>query len=246
MFSDQARHHENLTVPIQRGTPLVFRHAVSTLINRERHQCGTWTSVHRAICRVARRRVRLSFFRCFKMLVWCLSNRGCQVKNTTEHAGKLRCALLGAARAVALVIRSCSLAHPPWVTLAFLIVAQSSDAEAKSALCRNGQKPSQVVQLLFGRGYGDDAGVTEPDWISFVSRELTPRFPDGLTIINSAGQWRDPGKNTTIREASKVVEIVLPGRNSDALKINAVVEAYKLQFHQQSVGLIVEAACVRF
>ena len=43
-----------------------------------------------------------------------------------------------------------------------------------------------------------------------------------------------------------MVEIVLPSDTYDAPKIDAVIDAYKRQFRQQSVGLVVQTACVRF
>jgi hypothetical protein len=64
--------------------------------------------------------------------------------------------------------------------------------------------------------------------------------------MGSAEQWRNPERGTIIREASKAVEIVLPNGEDHASKIDAVIDAYKLQFRQQSVGLIVAPACVRF
>ena len=53
-------------------------------------------------------------------------------------------------------------------------------------------------------------------------------------------------RGTIVHEAAKVIEIVLPAGEDNRVKIDAIVEAYKLQFQQQSVGLIVAPACVRF
>jgi Protein of unknown function (DUF3574) len=75
---------------------------------------------------------------------------------------------------------------------------------------------------------------------------VSPRFPEGFTIIDAAGQWRDKRRGTIVHEASKIIEIVLPAGEDNRAKIDAIVEAYKLQFQQQSVGLIVAPACVRF
>lgn len=33
--------------------------------------------------------------------------------------------------------------------------------------------------------------VSDEDWRAFLAAEVTPRFPDGLTVIDAAGQWRD-------------------------------------------------------
>jgi hypothetical protein len=49
-----------------------------------------------------------------------------------------------------------------------------------------------------------------------------------------------------IREASKVVLIVLPKTRDAQARIEAVREAYKTRFHQDSVLVITQAACVAF
>jgi Protein of unknown function (DUF3574) len=75
---------------------------------------------------------------------------------------------------------------------------------------------------------------------------LTPRFPGGLTISDASGQWRDPTKGTIMREPAKRVEIVLPGNADDQARLDAVVSAYKHEFDQHSVVVIVQTACVSF
>jgi hypothetical protein len=40
--------------------------------------------------------------------------------------------------------------------------------------------------------------------------------------------------------------IVLPGHDDDAPRLQAVIDAYKARFKQQSVGLIIREACVAF
>lgn len=112
--------------------------------------------------------------------------------------------------------------------------------------CSGAQHPRQVAELLFGRDIGRRIGVSETAWSHFVAQELTPRFPDGLTITDATGQWRDAASGGIVREPTKKVEIVLPGRGDDQARLDAVVKAYKRQFHQHSVGIIVRPACVAF
>jgi len=99
---------------------------------------------------------------------------------------------------------------------------------------------------MFGRKIGDRIAVSEGEWSRFVDREITPRFPDGLTVFNAAGQWRDKSSNKIIREPSKIVQIVLPGVDGEFNRLNEIAEAYKSRFKQQSVGVIVRPACVSF
>lgn len=99
---------------------------------------------------------------------------------------------------------------------------------------------------MFGRKIGDRIAVSEGEWSRFVDREITPRFPDGLTVFNAAGQWRDKSNNKIVREPSKIVQIVLPGDDGEFARLNEIAEAYKTRFKQQSVGVIVRPACVSF
>jgi hypothetical protein len=131
---------------------------------------------------------------------------------------------------------------------AVLLLAQvlTGGAGAQLVDCLGGQKPSQVAELMFGRKIGDRIAVSEVEWGRFVDREITPRFPAGLTVFNAAGPWQDKSKNRIVHEPSKIVQIVLPGEVDDITRLNAIAEAYKKRFQQQSVGMIVRPACVSF
>lgn len=132
------------------------------------------------------------------------------------------------------------------VALAMLLLASPAQAEADIIPCDGTLQAQQVAQLLFGRNVEDRARVSEADFNGFVAREVSPRFPEGFTVIDAAGQWRDARRGSILHEAAKIIEIVLPSGEDNRRKIEAIVEAYKLQFQQQSVGLIVAPACVRF
>jgi hypothetical protein len=119
-------------------------------------------------------------------------------------------------------------------------------AQTAAPSCHGTQQPKMVVELMFGRHIGRRVGVGEAAWGRFVAREMTPRFPDGLTITDVIGQWRDRDSGRIVREPSKHVEIVLPGKADDDTQLDAIVDAYKRAFHQQSVGVIVRSACVSF
>lgn len=127
-----------------------------------------------------------------------------------------------------------------------VLAAQSSVQAQMPPSCAGNRQPRQLAELLFGRDIGTKLGVSEAAWSRFVSRELTPRFPDGFTVTDAIGQWRDPATGTILREPSKRVEIVLPGRADDETRLDTVAQAYKRDFHQHAVGIIVRPACVSF
>jgi hypothetical protein len=126
------------------------------------------------------------------------------------------------------------------------VAIAGAKAQAPALLCHGTQQPKEVAELLFGRDIGSKVGVSKTAWARFVAREMTPRFPDGLTITDATGQWRDRNGGAIVREPSKRVEIVLPGNDDDEARLGAIAAAYKRRFHQQSVGVIVRPACVAF
>jgi hypothetical protein len=131
-----------------------------------------------------------------------------------------------------------------------LALALAGGADAQLVDCLGGQRPTQVAELMFGRNIGSRIGVSEGDFGRFVDREIMSRFPNGLTVFNAAGQWRDEASNKIAREPSKVVQIVLPGQVDDIARLNEIVETYKRRFkiggHDRAAGLrvvLVPAAC---
>jgi hypothetical protein len=132
------------------------------------------------------------------------------------------------------------------VAILLLALVLAGGAGAQLLDCRGGQHPTQVAELLFGRNIGNRVGVSEAAWARFVDREIVPRFPDGLTVFDASGRWRDRKRHRVVREPSKIVQIVLPGTPEDVARLNEIAEAYKRRFKQQSVGVIVRPACVSF
>ena len=115
----------------------------------------------------------------------------------------------------------------------------------RAPACPAGQESVRTAQLFFGRNVGGKPGVSQADFQKFVDQELTPRFPDGLTVMDGGGQWRG-SENQLIREAAKVVLIVLPKKGDTTQRIEAVRSAYKTRFSQDSVLLVTQASCVSF
>jgi hypothetical protein len=124
--------------------------------------------------------------------------------------------------------------------------ANTAGAQTLALVCHGAQRPGTIAELLFGRDIGGHLGVSEAAWRRFVAREIAPRFPDGLTVASASGQWRDRKSGKIVREPSKLVLIALPGNADDQARLDAVVAAYKREFRQQSVGFIVQSACVSF
>ena len=120
----------------------------------------------------------------------------------------------------------------------FMAIASPAFAQLS---CTAPQKPMLDIELLLGRG-----GASDTRWRRFLAREVTPRFPDGLTVYETTGQWRDPARNIIVRERSRVLRIIVAADALAREKIEAVASAYKKQFAQKSVGIVMRPACVSF
>jgi Protein of unknown function (DUF3574) len=112
------------------------------------------------------------------------------------------------------------------------------------AACRQGAATMARLELMFGTGRPDGAAVGEVEWQAFVDAEVTPRFPDGLTVLTGYGQWRNA--HGIRKEGSRVLLIWhAPAADSEA-KIEAVRDAYKARFGQHSVMRVDGLSCVTF
>jgi hypothetical protein len=105
---------------------------------------------------------------------------------------------------------------------------------------------TQLAQLYFGRGLAGGGEVSEEAWAAFVARELGTRFPDGFTVVDAQGQWRDPASGAVSRERTKLVQIAAPASDETAGRLEAVRAAYREAFGQSSVGLVTAPACADF
>ncbi|MEQ4576543.1 MAG: DUF3574 domain-containing protein [Gammaproteobacteria bacterium] len=108
-------------------------------------------------------------------------------------------------------------------------------------------------ELYFG--VGEETGpaerpqtekISEAQWRAFLDKEVTPRFPDGLTVFDAYGQWLFRGAKEPNRLATKVLVILhedTPQRRAD---IEAIRLAWKRATGHQSVLWSRQAVDVSF
>jgi len=96
--------------------------------------------------------------------------------------------------------------------------------------------PMVIERIYFGMAYATGT-VGEAEWRAFVARSITPRFPDGLTIYEATGQWRD-AKGQIVREPTRVVEVLHPEGVNASRSIAEIAAAYKRDYGQESVLIV--------
>jgi len=77
--------------------------------------------------------------------------------------------------------------------------------------------------------------ISEAQWREFLDREVTPRFPDGLTVLDAYGQWLFSDTGQLHRLRSKVVVIVHEDTAQQRNAIEAIRLAWKQATGHQSV-----------
>ena len=100
-------------------------------------------------------------------------------------------------------------------------------------------------RLYFGRSIPDGGTVSDTAWAAFLAEVVTPRFPDGLTVLRGEGQWRDSA-GAIIQEASFVLELYHPASAGAHAALEEIAAEYKRRFRQESVMRVRAPADVRF
>jgi hypothetical protein len=104
------------------------------------------------------------------------------------------------------------------------------------------------TRLYFGLGPADkpDEGVTEARWREFLDKEVTPRFPAGLSVLDVYGQWLGKAQATPERIRSKMLAIDYRESGANEAKIDAIRKAWKKMTGDQSVLKVTTPAEVSF
>lgn len=103
------------------------------------------------------------------------------------------------------------------------------------------------TELFFGLSKAKGAEVTDSEFQGFVDREITPRFPDGLTLLVGQGQFKNSSQ-VIVREPSRLLILLYPmGKgNNNNRKIEEIRAVYKKTFQQESVLRTDDLSCVSF
>lgn len=100
--------------------------------------------------------------------------------------------------------------------------------------------------LYFGSLKPDGTMVTAEEFNMFLEQQITPRFPDGLTLLVGLGQFQNSA-GVIVKERSQVLILLYPpGDDSNNKKIEEIRQIYKSMFQQESVLRVDTAGRVSF
>ncbi|MBM3648838.1 MAG: DUF3574 domain-containing protein [Alphaproteobacteria bacterium] len=113
------------------------------------------------------------------------------------------------------------------------------------AACTPPLEPAVEIDLYFGRDKPAGGEVSEAEWQAFLAEIVTPRFPDGLSVIDVAGQYRE-STGRIVRERSKRLVIVSFDAPAHRIRVDEITAAYKQRHGQQSVLRVERPVCAGF
>ena len=108
-------------------------------------------------------------------------------------------------------------------------------AQTTAPACAAPLKPALQVDLYFG-------SVGEAEWRTFLDEEVTPRFPDGLSVIDAYGQYRNR-RGTIERERAKLLVIVVFDAPAHGARVQAIVDSFIPRHGHESVLRVERPVC---
>ncbi|UWF51938.1 DUF3574 domain-containing protein [Pseudomonas sp. N3-W] len=123
---------------------------------------------------------------------------------------------------------------------------------ASSTLQGDATRPAQAqwlrTELYFSVGplEGKEGVISPARWRTFLDQEVTPRFPDGFSVLDAYGQWRDHGAKEPERLGTKVIVILHENTPQRGKDIEAIRLAWKRITGDLSVLRLSQPAEVSF
>jgi len=102
------------------------------------------------------------------------------------------------------------------------------------------------TELLLGLSKHNGSTVTDAEFQHFIDTEVTPRFPEGFTIVPGSGQFKD-SRGLIIRESARVLVVLYPSSDRRSSQhIDEIRATYKDRHQQESVVRVDGESCASF
>jgi Protein of unknown function (DUF3574) len=126
-------------------------------------------------------------------------------------------------------------------------IEQRSITKNTQQLCSSVPAGKHVArtELFFGLQKANGMEVNNGEFQRFLDREVTPRFPDGFTVISAQGQFKD-ARGAILQERSKLLILLYPIAATSNQQIEQIRKAYITALQQQSVLRADNLSCAAF
>jgi len=103
-----------------------------------------------------------------------------------------------------------------------------------------------LATLFLGTAVPGREAVSAREWEDFAETVVTPRFPEGFTVLDGQGQWRNPQTGQIQRERTKILVIGAADTPATRQRLEEVSAEWRGRFGQHSVGRVTRAVCASF
>lgn len=116
---------------------------------------------------------------------------------------------------------------------------------ADGQACGFGQSGVRMsrTELFFGLSRRGGAIVTDAELERFIETQVSPRLPEGFTIVAGNGQFRD-ASGAVVREPARVLVVLYPlDDHRRSASLETIRAEYKQAFDQESVLRVDAESC---
>lgn len=83
------------------------------------------------------------------------------------------------------------------------------------------------TELYFGGGLRKERGDYETVWNDYLDNVVTPRFPEGLTVLEATGQWRVKEGQKPRRGSSRIIILIHEASEEKSRNLDEIREIWK-------------------
>ena len=122
-------------------------------------------------------------------------------------------------------------------------VAQRSDSSTES---KSSERSWTRTELYYGAGRLPAGSTKDIRWENYINEVVTPRFPEGLTLLEGTGQWRVKEGQTPRRNRTRILILIHEDTEEKSRKVDEIRTLWKEISGQQSVLRVSQPADVSF
>ena len=136
-----------------------------------------------------------------------------------------------------------------WRTLLTTMIILGSTIWVFNAVAQDHVDTSSAwtrTELYYGAGRLPADPEREARWEAYINDVVTPRFPEGLTLLEGTGQWRVKEGQTPRRNRTRILILIHEATKENSQKVDEIRTLWKEISGQQSVLRVSQPAEVSF